>query len=139
LTSHALTNQHGNFPAIVEVMLNPDGWLWIDRLSSGLADTGERPLRRSRSGSPPSRSSRSLSLEPLPRLGQLGRDARPDNFAVTGAGRPDDNERAKLKKRCSVGLSLPGKPTAIHGNMPSSGRIKPYDARATCIVTPKPR
>src|SRR5258705_13669528 len=29
-------------PAIVEVMLNPDGRLWIDRLSSGLADTGER-------------------------------------------------------------------------------------------------
>ena len=28
-------------PAIVEVMLNPDGRLWIDRLSSGLADTGE--------------------------------------------------------------------------------------------------
>ena len=26
---------------IVEVMLNPDGRLWIDRLSSGLADTGE--------------------------------------------------------------------------------------------------
>jgi type IV secretion system protein TrbB len=28
-------------PAIVEVMLNPDGRLWIDRLPSGLADTGE--------------------------------------------------------------------------------------------------
>ncbi len=28
-------------PAIVEVMLNPDGRLWIDRLSNGLADTGE--------------------------------------------------------------------------------------------------
>ena len=28
-------------PSIVEVMLNPDGRLWIDRLSSGLADTGE--------------------------------------------------------------------------------------------------
>ncbi|MBR0938903.1 Flp pilus assembly complex ATPase component TadA, partial [Bradyrhizobium jicamae] len=27
--------------AIVEVMLNPDGRLWIDRLSSGLIDTGE--------------------------------------------------------------------------------------------------
>jgi type IV secretion system protein VirB11 len=27
---------------IIEVMLNPDGRLWIDRLSSGLADTGER-------------------------------------------------------------------------------------------------
>ncbi|MBV8701902.1 P-type conjugative transfer ATPase TrbB [Bradyrhizobium sp.] len=26
---------------IVEVMLNPDGRLWIDRLSSGLADTGQ--------------------------------------------------------------------------------------------------
>ena len=29
-------------PAIVEVMLNPDGRLWIDRLASGLADTGRR-------------------------------------------------------------------------------------------------
>jgi type IV secretion system protein TrbB len=28
--------------SIVEVMLNPDGRLWIDRLSSGLTDTGER-------------------------------------------------------------------------------------------------
>jgi type IV secretion system protein TrbB len=28
-------------PSIVEVMLNPDGRLWIDRLSSGLTDTGE--------------------------------------------------------------------------------------------------
>ena len=28
-------------PAIIEVMLNPDGRLWVDRLSSGLADTGE--------------------------------------------------------------------------------------------------
>ena len=31
-------------PSIVEVMLNPDGRLWIDRLSEGLADTGERLL-----------------------------------------------------------------------------------------------
>jgi type IV secretion system protein TrbB len=29
-------------PVIVEVMLNPDGRLWIDRLSCGLIDTGER-------------------------------------------------------------------------------------------------
>ena len=29
-------------PAVVEVMLNPDGRLWIDRLSEGLSDTGER-------------------------------------------------------------------------------------------------
>ena len=29
-------------PAVVEVMLNPDGRLWIDRLTDGLADTGER-------------------------------------------------------------------------------------------------
>ncbi|RWB70402.1 MAG: P-type conjugative transfer ATPase TrbB [Mesorhizobium sp.] len=28
-------------PAIVEVMLNPDGRIWVDRLSDGLADTGE--------------------------------------------------------------------------------------------------
>ena len=29
-------------PSVVEVMLNPDGRLWIDRLSSGLEDTGFR-------------------------------------------------------------------------------------------------
>jgi type IV secretion system protein VirB11 len=29
-------------PAVVEVMLNPDGHLWGDRLTEGLADTGER-------------------------------------------------------------------------------------------------
>ena len=29
-------------PTIVEVMLNPDGRLWVDRLSEGLSDTGER-------------------------------------------------------------------------------------------------
>jgi type IV secretion system protein TrbB len=28
-------------PTIVEVMLNPDGPLWVDRLKEGLADTGE--------------------------------------------------------------------------------------------------
>jgi P-type conjugative transfer ATPase TrbB len=29
-------------PAVVEVMLNPDGRLWIDRLAEGLSDTGEK-------------------------------------------------------------------------------------------------
>src|SRR5580658_5195840 len=29
-------------PAVVEVMLNPDGRLWVDRLAGGLADTGAR-------------------------------------------------------------------------------------------------
>jgi len=29
-------------PSVVEVMLNPDGKLWIDRLSSGLEDSGCR-------------------------------------------------------------------------------------------------
>src|SRR5271156_6616163 len=29
-------------PAVVEVMLNPDGRLWIDRLAGGLEDTGCR-------------------------------------------------------------------------------------------------
>jgi len=28
-------------PAVVEVMLNPDGRLWVDRLTTGLADTGQ--------------------------------------------------------------------------------------------------
>src|SRR6201991_1708891 len=29
-------------PAIVEVMLNPDGRLWVDRLVGGMQDTGQR-------------------------------------------------------------------------------------------------
>src|SRR6202051_3998003 len=29
-------------PAVVEVMLNPDGRLWVDLLTEGFADTGER-------------------------------------------------------------------------------------------------
>ena len=29
-------------PSVVEVMLNPDGRLWVDRLTEGLIDTGER-------------------------------------------------------------------------------------------------
>ena len=37
--------------AIIEVMLNPDGRLWIDRLSSGLVDTGKRCLLRTASAS----------------------------------------------------------------------------------------
>ncbi len=28
-------------PSVVEVMLNPDGRIWVDRLSKGLADTGQ--------------------------------------------------------------------------------------------------
>jgi P-type conjugative transfer ATPase TrbB len=33
---------HLEDPSVVEVMLNPDRWLWIDRLSGGLEDTGVR-------------------------------------------------------------------------------------------------
>src|SRR5215212_1138126 len=33
---------HLEDPSIVEIMLNPDGRLWIDRLSGGLEDTGHR-------------------------------------------------------------------------------------------------
>jgi type IV secretion system protein TrbB len=33
---------HLEDPSVVEVMLNPDGRLWIDRLSGGLEDTGSR-------------------------------------------------------------------------------------------------
>ncbi|WP_457662518.1 P-type conjugative transfer ATPase TrbB [Sinorhizobium medicae] len=36
--------RHLEDPAVVEVMLNPDGRLWIDRLKEGLADTGETLL-----------------------------------------------------------------------------------------------
>ena len=43
-------------PSIVEVMLNPDGRLWIDRLSGGLEDTGwptsGQPRSRDRSALP---------------------------------------------------------------------------------------
>ncbi|MGN1289620.1 MAG: P-type conjugative transfer ATPase TrbB, partial [Bradyrhizobium sp.] len=28
-------------PAVIEIMLNPDGRIWVDRLSEGLANTGE--------------------------------------------------------------------------------------------------
>ncbi|MBV8188171.1 MAG: P-type conjugative transfer ATPase TrbB [Alphaproteobacteria bacterium] len=35
-----LITSHLQDPTVVEVMLNPDGRLWIDRLSSGLEDTG---------------------------------------------------------------------------------------------------
>jgi len=38
-------------PAVVEVMLNPDGRLWIDRLAEGLADTGSDCRRRTASAS----------------------------------------------------------------------------------------
>lgn len=27
-------------PTVIEIMLNPDGRLWIDRLGKGMADTG---------------------------------------------------------------------------------------------------
>ncbi len=37
----AITGQLAD-PAVVEVMLNPDGRLWVDRLSDGLSDTGDR-------------------------------------------------------------------------------------------------
>ena len=33
---------HLSDPSVIEVMLNPDGRLWIDRLADGMADTGER-------------------------------------------------------------------------------------------------
>ena len=29
-------------PAVIEVMLNPDGRLWVDRLGEGITDSGER-------------------------------------------------------------------------------------------------
>ena len=38
----ATTASYLEDPSIVEVMLNPDGRLWIDRLSGGLEDTGCR-------------------------------------------------------------------------------------------------
>ena len=34
--------RHLEDPSVAEVMLNPDGRLWIDRLSEGLGDTGEK-------------------------------------------------------------------------------------------------
>jgi type IV secretion system protein TrbB len=35
-------------PAIVEIMLSPDGRLWIDRLTGGLSDTGKRLIEMTR-------------------------------------------------------------------------------------------
>lgn len=35
-------------PSVAEVMLNPDGRLWIDRLADGLEATGTRACVRSR-------------------------------------------------------------------------------------------
>ena len=29
-------------PQVIEIMLNPDGRLWVDRLGIGLSDSGER-------------------------------------------------------------------------------------------------
>src|SRR3546814_18052511 len=37
MVGHVLTD-----PLVVEVMLTPDGCLWVDRLGTGLADTGRR-------------------------------------------------------------------------------------------------
>lgn len=37
MVGHWLTD-----PQVIEVMLNPDGCLWVDRLGTGLADTGRR-------------------------------------------------------------------------------------------------
>ena len=37
MVGHWLTD-----PQVIEVMLNPDGALWVDRLGTGLADTGRR-------------------------------------------------------------------------------------------------
>ena len=37
MVGHWLTD-----PLVIEVMLNPDGCLWVDRLGTGLADTGRR-------------------------------------------------------------------------------------------------
>ncbi|CCD93378.1 conjugal transfer protein trbB [Bradyrhizobium sp. ORS 375] len=34
--------RHLDDRSVLEIMLNPDGRLWVDRLASGLADTGER-------------------------------------------------------------------------------------------------
>jgi Flp pilus assembly CpaF family ATPase len=53
-------------PDITEVMLNPDGRLWVDRLSSGLADIRVRSAALVN----PDRLGRLMtcSLTPLPRL-----------------------------------------------------------------------
>ena len=56
--------------SVVEVMLNPDGRLWLDRLTSGLEDAGASPFARGRrEDRPPRRASRR-------RRGARGRAAR---------------------------------------------------------------
>ena len=57
-------------PAIVEVMLNPDGRLWIDRFSTGLADTGER-LSAALSNRPPKTGQRAEHAHWSPARGPL--------------------------------------------------------------------
>ena len=42
------------------------------------------------------------------------------HFGASGAGRPDANERARLRKRRNAGLSLPGNQTALYGSMSSA-------------------
>ena len=70
--------------SIVEVMLNPDGRLWIDRLSGGLEDTGRPRRRPTPNGS--SVSSPTMSASRSSRLpAGLGRAAG-DGRAVRGPG-----------------------------------------------------
>ncbi len=46
-------------PKVIEIMVNPDGTLWLDRLGEGCASTGHHPLcRRRRADHPPDRRSR---------------------------------------------------------------------------------
>ena len=47
-----------------------------------------------------------------PRLRQTAQ-CQEAHFGASGAGRPDANERARLRKRRSAGLSLPGSQTAL--------------------------
>ena len=80
-------------PSIVEVMLNPDGRLWIDRLSGGLSDTGERLNRRRwRADRAPGRAPcrRRGSCRKPPRLGRIARDRRAVRGIAAASGRRSD-------------------------------------------------
>jgi len=69
-------------PSIVEVMLNPDGRLWIDRLSGELEDTGCRVTSATPSGScawsPTTSASKSTQVRPgfPPSCRTAGSDSR---------------------------------------------------------------
>lgn len=83
--------------AVIEVMLNPDGRLWIDRLGAGIADTGREMSAPMVSGS--SGWSRTMSgprFMPKRRASRLSCPTRVSG--LSGARRAGSDERLCRKK-----------------------------------------